>query len=57
MIGFFRWTVQARAVVIVFFVAFVFLGWVKPVLIIFGAIDLAGAIWTFMALRSSRGPE
>ena len=57
MMDFFRWTVQARAIVIVFFVAFVFLGWVKPVLVLFGAIDLAGAIWTLMALRSSRGLE
>ena len=55
MMDFFRWTVQARATVIVFFVAFVFLGLVKPVLILFGAIDLAGAIWTALALRSSRG--
>lgn len=55
MMDFFLWTVQARAVVIVFFVAFVFLGWVKPILILFGAIDLAGAIWTALALRSSRG--
>ena len=54
MMDFFRWTVQARAIVIVFFVAFVFLGWAKPVLILFGAIDLVGAIWTALALRSSR---
>jgi len=57
MMDFFCWTVQARAAVFLSFVAFVFLGWVKPVLILFGAIDLAGAIWTFMALRSSRGLE
>jgi phosphotransferase system glucose/maltose/N-acetylglucosamine-specific IIC component len=57
MMDFFPWTIKARAVVIVFFVAFVFLGWVKPVLVLFGAIDLAGAIWTLMALRSSRGFE
>jgi uncharacterized membrane protein len=55
MTDFFRWTVPARSAVIVFFVAFVFLGWVKPVLILFGAIDLAGAIWTTLALPSSRG--
>lgn len=57
MTDFFRWTVPARSAVIVFFIVFVFLGWAKPVLILFGAIDLAGAIWTFMALRSSRGLE
>jgi hypothetical protein len=57
MIDFFRWTVPARSAVIVFFIVFVFLGWAKPVLILFGAIDLIGAIWTLMALRSSRGVE
>lgn len=50
---FFRWTVPARSAVIVFFIAFVLLGWAKPVIILFGAIDLIGAIWTFMALHSS----
>jgi hypothetical protein len=57
MTDFFRWTVPARSAVIVFFIVFVFLGWARPVLILFGAIDLAGAIWTILALRSSRSVE
>jgi hypothetical protein len=57
MIDFFRWTVPVRSAVIVFFIFFVFLGWVKPVLILFGAIDLVGAILTFMALRLSGGVQ
>jgi len=51
---FFRWTVFVRSTVIVFFAAFVFLGFVSPVLILFGAIDLLGAVCTGLALRSER---
>jgi hypothetical protein len=49
---FFRWSVYTRASVIVFFTAFVLLGLVSPILILFGLIDLSGAIWTVLALRS-----
>ena len=48
---FFRWTVYARSSVILFFSAFVLSGLVNPVLILFGAVDLLGAIWTAFALR------
>jgi hypothetical protein len=51
--SFFRASVRGRPAVIVVFFAFVALGWAKPVLIPFGAIDLIGAIWTRLALRSS----
>ncbi len=54
MTDFFRLTVYARSSVIVFFTAFVLLGWAKPALILFGAIDLLGAIWTAWALRSAK---
>ena len=50
---FFQWTVYARASVIVFFLTFVVLGFAKAALILFGAVDLLGAIWTGLALRSS----
>jgi hypothetical protein len=52
--AFFRWTVYTRASVIVFFIVFVVLGLAEPVLIPFGGIDLLGAVWTALALRSSR---
>jgi len=52
--AFFRWTVYTRGSVIVFFIVFVVLGLVKPALILFGGVDLLGAIWTGLALRSSR---
>jgi hypothetical protein len=54
MTDFFRWTVYTRSTVIVFFAAFVLLGFARPPLIMFGVIDLLGAIWTGLALRSAR---
>ena len=43
--------VYARCSVIVFFTAFVLAGYVQPVLILFGVIDLLGALWTWRELR------
>lgn len=54
LIAFFRWTVYARATVILFFVVFVILGFARPILILFGAVDLLAALWTAVALRSSK---
>jgi hypothetical protein len=51
---FFRWTVYVRPLVIVFFAAFVVLGFAQPGLILFGVPDLLGAIWTGVSLRSSK---
>ena len=51
---FFRWTVYTRSTVIVFFAAFVLLGFARPPLIMFGVVDLLGAIWTGLALRSPK---
>ncbi|MBE0636190.1 hypothetical protein IH601_09350 [Candidatus Bipolaricaulota bacterium] len=53
--NFFQWSVVARAAVIVFFAGFVMANLVEPMLLLFGAIDLAGAIWTAIALRQDRG--
>lgn len=49
---FFRWSVPARLSVPVFFVTFVALGLAPPILLLFGAIDLAAAIWTGFCLRA-----
>ena len=51
---FFRWTVYARPALIIFFVAFVLLGYANPALILFGVVDLMGAVWTGLALRSTK---
>jgi uncharacterized membrane protein len=53
VVPFMRWTVQARPFVILFFAVFVALGWARPALILFGAVDLAAAVWTYLALRTS----
>jgi hypothetical protein len=51
---FFKWSLYTRVPVIGFLTAFVLLGFAKPILILVGAIDLLGAIWTGLALRSSQ---
>lgn len=45
-------TVGARLAVPVVFAALVVLGLAKPALLLFGIADLAGAIWTLVALRA-----
>ena len=50
MISFYRWTVHARSSVIIFFIIFVALGFVSPLLILFGVVDLLAAIWTWKSL-------
>ena len=52
LLAFFRWSVAARLSVPVFFVAFVALGFAPPILVLFGAIDAAAAIWTALCLRA-----
>lgn len=47
-----RWTVYVRTSVFVLFTAFVLLGFASAPLVLFGAVDLAGALWTYWALRS-----
>jgi hypothetical protein len=47
-------TVVGRCAVLLFLTAFVLARLAPPVLILFGVIDLAAAIWTGLALRSRR---
>lgn len=53
LVAFFRWTVQARAMVFIAFAALVLLHLAPAPLALLGAIDLAAAIWTSLALPSS----
>ena len=48
---FMLWSTRLRGSVIFFFGAFVLAGLAPPVLLLFGAVDLAGALWTWSALR------
>ena len=36
------------------FVVFVAAGLVKPILILFGAVDFGGGVWTFQAMKKDR---
>ncbi len=47
-----RFTVHARVGVLVLFAALVVAGVARPILILFGAVDFAGALWTAAAVRS-----
>lgn len=53
-IQFFGWSVKARASVILFFIAFVALGFAPWMLLLFGLVDLVAALWTRAALRADR---
>src|SRR5512135_3215708 len=55
LLVFFRWTVTARFSVVAFLSAFVVLGFAPPILMLFGAIDAAGAIWTAACLHKDSG--
>jgi len=51
---FFQWTVYVRIAVLLFFIAFVLLGFAPPILILFGFIDAIAALWTQLSLRSEK---
>jgi hypothetical protein len=52
--NFIRWTVWARAAVIVYFAAFVLLVSAPKALLLFGLIDLLSAVWTWLALKADK---
>lgn len=51
---FFLLTVHARVLVCIAFGAFVLLKYVSPMLAGFGLIDLAGAMWTYLAMKKQK---
>jgi hypothetical protein len=51
---FFRWTIWGRAFVFVGFTVLVMARVAAPPLILFGAVDAAGAVWTALELRARR---
>ncbi len=50
-VAYFRWTVWGRAFVLAAFIGLVLAGVAPPILILFGAVDAAGGLWTARALR------
>ena len=53
---FVQWTVPVRIGVFVAFTAFTLTGLAGPVMILLGAVDLLGALWTAWALRRDDQP-
>ena len=51
---FIPWTVALRYYAAAFMALIVVLGKIGPALLLFAAIDIAGATWTWFALRSTR---
>jgi hypothetical protein len=49
--AFLKHTIPTRIFVFVSFTSFVLLGYAPAVLILFGAADFAGAVWTWFALK------
>jgi uncharacterized membrane-anchored protein len=47
----FKASVFTRSSVILFFAVFVMMGLATPSLLFFGGVDLAGAIWTYAAMK------
>lgn len=44
-------SVYVRTTILLWFVIFVVLDWAPPQLILFGLVDVAGAAWTYVALK------
>jgi protein-S-isoprenylcysteine O-methyltransferase Ste14 len=53
LVPFFVATVLVRISVPLFFLGFILAGWVGWPLMLFGIVDVAGAAWTWSALRQS----
>lgn len=51
MLNFYKWTIHTRSSAIVFLTVFYLLGWCSPIIISFGVIELAGAMWTLFELK------
>lgn len=47
---YFRWTVHGRVAGFVVFAALAVLGLAQPMIILFGVVDLVGAVWTGLVL-------
>ena len=53
---FFRASVYTRGAVFVALTAFAAFGLASPMIVIFGAVDLLGGLWTYAALRADAKP-
>lgn len=53
--SYFRWTVQGRIAASVLLVAFAVLRVAQPMVALFGVVDFAGAMWTWLVMRDCAG--
>ena len=53
-IAVFRAATYSRLAVFVWFAGFVLLGLAPPMLLLFGAVEVAGALWTWWAMRADQ---
>ena len=53
-VALFRASVVVRPLVLVWFAGFVALGLTSPMVLVFGAVEVVGALWTWLALRSEQ---
>jgi hypothetical protein len=51
---FFKLTIPTRTIVFLSFTTFVLLKLTAPILVLVGAVDLAGAIWTWRSLKKEK---
>ena len=51
-VALFRATLYVRPLVLAWLAAFVLLGLAPPQLLVFGLVETAGALWTWLALRA-----
>jgi len=49
---FIRWSIPARASVVLLYAGLVVFGLAQPILLMIGLVDAIGALWTWLALRS-----
>lgn len=52
ILAFYRWTVWSRLTVTPVYILFIISGVAPPVVLVFAAMDLAGAVWTGLSLRN-----
>jgi hypothetical protein len=50
--SFIHWTLFTRPTTLLFLAWFVASGWLEPIVLVFGVIDLVATGWTFVAIRA-----
>ncbi|MBK5280256.1 MAG: hypothetical protein JJE09_15465 [Bacteroidia bacterium] len=48
---FFTLTIYVRSSILLWFIVFFLMGWAPVALLLFGLADMAGAVWTYTALK------